>query len=217
MATPQQIVANKQNAQSSTGPKTEAGQQRSSLNSVTHGLTGQTIVLAAEEAEPYRLFTEGFLSDLAPKGLQEVALVYAIIGTRWRMNQIAVTEAAIYAMGHRENASKFENETPEMAAAMSRALVFEEKRQNLDRLHRYESRMNRQVNKDMAELTQLQTARKAKEAQQQNDAIALLTHFTTTGKSWNPADFGFVWSIEEIQLLEERQFLRNRVCKAATA
>jgi hypothetical protein len=65
--------------------------------------------------------------------------------------------------------------------------------------------------------TQLQTAREAKEAQQQNDAIALLTHFTTAGKSWNPADFGFVWSIEEIQLLEERQFLRNRACKAATA
>jgi hypothetical protein len=213
MATPQQITANKQNAQSSTGPKTDVGKQRSSLNSVTHGLTGLTLLLTAEEAEPYRLFTEGFLQDLAPKGIHEQALVHSIIGNRWRMNQIAATESAIYGMGHREHAERFANETPALATAMIRALVFEEKRQLLDRLHRYESRMSRQVNKDMAELTQLQTARKAQEAQQQKEAIALLTHFTTAGKSWNPADFGFVWSIEEIQVLEERQFLRNRVCK----
>ena len=67
----------------------------------------------------------------------------------------------------------------------------------------------------MAQLTQLQAARKAREAEQQKDAIALLTHFTTAGKPWNPADFGFVWSIAEIQLLEERHFLRNAVRKAA--
>ena len=38
-------AVNKANAQKSTGPRTAAGKQRSSLNALRHGLTGQTIVL----------------------------------------------------------------------------------------------------------------------------------------------------------------------------
>jgi len=38
-------AVNKANAQHSTGPRTEAGKQRSKLNAFRHGLTGQTVVL----------------------------------------------------------------------------------------------------------------------------------------------------------------------------
>ena len=37
-----QIEANRRNAQSSTGPKTETGKQRSRSNAVRHGLASQT-------------------------------------------------------------------------------------------------------------------------------------------------------------------------------
>ena len=40
---------NRENAQHSTGPKTEAGKQKSSLNALRHGLTGQTVVMPAED------------------------------------------------------------------------------------------------------------------------------------------------------------------------
>jgi hypothetical protein len=206
------VDANRQNAQSSTGPRTEAGKQKSSLNSVRHGLTGQTIILPADQVEAYQQFTEGFLKELAPVGVHEAALVHSIMSSRWRMHQISAMESAIYALGFREHGAKFADETPEMAAAMARAITYQHQRQDIERLRRYESQMNRQANKDMQLLTTLQTTRKAQGAQQEKDAIALLTHFTTTGKSWNPADFGFVLSIEEIRTLEERQFLRNRVC-----
>ena len=40
---------NRANALLSTGPKTEEGKQRSSLNALRHGLTGQTVVMPTED------------------------------------------------------------------------------------------------------------------------------------------------------------------------
>jgi hypothetical protein len=185
------VDANRQNAQSSTGPRSEAGKQKSALNSVRHGLTGQTIILPADQVEAYQTYTEGFLKELAPVGVHETALVHSIMSSRWRMHQIAAMESAIYALGFREHGAQFADETPEMAAAMARAITFQLQKPELERLRRYESQLNRQANKDQQLLTALQTERKEKAAQQEKDAIALLTHFTTTGKPWNPADFGF--------------------------
>jgi len=48
MASQQQIEANRQNAQKSTGPKTEEGKAAVRLNSVKPGLTASTIVLSAK-------------------------------------------------------------------------------------------------------------------------------------------------------------------------
>ena len=41
MATEEQIAANRRNAELSSGPKTEAGRNRSRMNALRHGLTGQ--------------------------------------------------------------------------------------------------------------------------------------------------------------------------------
>jgi len=42
-------ATNRANAQNSTGPRTEPGKQRSSLNALGHGLTAQTAVLPSED------------------------------------------------------------------------------------------------------------------------------------------------------------------------
>jgi hypothetical protein len=46
---------NRANSQHSTGPKTEAGNQRSSLNALRHGLTGQIVVMPTEDLQAYQL------------------------------------------------------------------------------------------------------------------------------------------------------------------
>jgi hypothetical protein len=44
---------NRANSQQSTGPRTESGKQRSSLNALRHGLTAQSAVLPSEDPAAY--------------------------------------------------------------------------------------------------------------------------------------------------------------------
>ncbi len=60
-------AVNKANAQKSTGPRTEAGKQRSSLNALRHGLTGQTVVLPTEDHSAYERHSQSFLERIPPQ------------------------------------------------------------------------------------------------------------------------------------------------------
>jgi hypothetical protein len=205
MSSAAQVAANHQNSQKSSGPVTEAGKKRAALNSTRHGFTGQVVVLTAEEAEPYRLFNEAFMKDLKPVEAVEQQLSRSIIDGHWRINQLQATESAIYAMGHRQYIEQFAAETPETAAAMARATTFENKKQELDRLHRYESRLQRQVAKDFALFRELQQLRADYNKQQEDSAIRMNRTFRKQGLDWNPVNFGFVWSIAEIEHIERKR------------
>jgi hypothetical protein len=71
--TPAQI--NEANAQHSTGPKIKAGKQRSRLNALRHGLTGQIIVLPNDDLNSYQQHIQNFVSQYHPKGATELALL----------------------------------------------------------------------------------------------------------------------------------------------
>jgi hypothetical protein len=64
-------AVNKANAQHSTGPRTAAGKQRSSLNALRHGLTGHTIVLPTEDHSAYQRHSSGRLSTVEMSALVE--------------------------------------------------------------------------------------------------------------------------------------------------
>lgn len=78
------IEANRKNSARSTGPKTEAGKERSRQNSLKHGMTGQGIVLpeadAAEVARRAAAFVEemGVIGDVG----QAVARLAALNSVR---------------------------------------------------------------------------------------------------------------------------------------
>src|SRR5579864_7480750 len=86
---------NRANAQKSTGPRTEAGKQRSSLNALRHGLTGHTIVLPSEDQSAYQRHSQSFLDEYRPKGATETHLVQSLIDTSWQLNR-AAANIAIY-------------------------------------------------------------------------------------------------------------------------
>jgi hypothetical protein len=70
MATPQQIAANRENSQKSTGPTSTEGQKRSSLNSTVHGFTGQKLVLSAAEQAPYEIFCKALEAEFRPSATE---------------------------------------------------------------------------------------------------------------------------------------------------
>src|SRR5438132_2636461 len=55
---PEQLAANRANAQKSTGPRTPEGKSRSRLNTFRHGITAQIIVMPPEQMEAYMNFNK---------------------------------------------------------------------------------------------------------------------------------------------------------------
>jgi len=88
-------IANLNNAQHSTGPRTEEGKAASSLNSLKHGLTAKTVVLPGEDPAEYQAFSTGMRQDLHPLDTFETAMVTELIDLQWRLQRAARVETGI--------------------------------------------------------------------------------------------------------------------------
>jgi len=84
---------NRANAQHSTGPRSEAGKQRSALNALTHGLTCRTAVLPSEDPAAFEQHHRQFLDEYRPATPTETQLVHELADTAWRLNRIPLLEA----------------------------------------------------------------------------------------------------------------------------
>jgi hypothetical protein len=87
-----QIEANRGNALRSTGPKTEAGKQRSRRNAVRHGLTAETVVVALEDIEDYQAFEAAIIADYDARTAVERELVLRLASLLWRMRRATAIE-----------------------------------------------------------------------------------------------------------------------------
>ncbi len=92
MTTEKQSTANQQNAQKSTGPKTEAGKAVSKLNAAKHGILSDAVVITRgegqERKEAYLRLYDGLRGYFKPSGAMEEALVEQITVTLWRKRRV---------------------------------------------------------------------------------------------------------------------------------
>ena len=88
-----QIEANRRNALSSTGPKTENGKRRSRHNTVRHGLTAETVVVALEDIRDYRAFEAAVIADYDARTAVERELVLRLASLLWRSRRATAIEA----------------------------------------------------------------------------------------------------------------------------
>lgn len=97
MASTKQLAANRANAKRSTGPKTEVGKAQSRMNSCTHGLTAQTIVIGDEDPNEFDILREKLEEDFHPQSGMEQELVERLSGLMWRRRiptfEVALIEA----------------------------------------------------------------------------------------------------------------------------
>ncbi len=90
-------ATNRANSQHSTGPRTAAGKQRSSLNALRHGLTAASPVLPSEDRAAYNDHRRGFFDEYQPATPTESQLVEELAATSWRLNRIPLLEAEVLA------------------------------------------------------------------------------------------------------------------------
>src|SRR5438552_16616118 len=90
---------NRENARKSTGPRTDTGKQRSSLNALRHGLTGHTIVLPSDDLAAYERHCKEVHDQYRPKNKMEVLLAQMLADLAWRLNRITAIEANMLTLG----------------------------------------------------------------------------------------------------------------------
>ncbi|HEX6897677.1 MAG TPA: hypothetical protein VF146_20495 [Bryobacteraceae bacterium] len=147
---PSRAAINRENSQRSTGPRTQDGKQRSSENSLKHGLTSRTPVLRSEDPAAYQRHCRGFHEEYQPKTPTEIQLVQELAGTAWRLNRIPALEAQLLDVAEREQ--RWNGRVPAGIAQAMRTLAT---------LGLHGQRLSRQFNKTLTTLREIQAERRA--------------------------------------------------------
>jgi hypothetical protein len=87
MASEAQIVANRLNAEKSTGPRTAEGKAVVSQNAVTHGLLARQAVICGEDPGEFEFYRGRMVGELAPVGAMESMLAERVVGLSWRLRR----------------------------------------------------------------------------------------------------------------------------------
>ena len=199
-ASPSQIAANQANAQKSTGPTSAEGKQRSSLNALKTGLTGRTVLMPGEDAEAYRLHCERFEDQFQPATSEEKELAQSLADLKWRLLRCSQLEHNLFALGRVEFAQTFDHEPEPVRSALIQAHTLRSYAKDLNNLSIQETRLDKRFHRELAELNRIQTERQEQERIALRQAAQLYTQAKKDNKPFNPAELGFEFSTEGIEL-----------------
>jgi hypothetical protein len=211
-----QLRANRLNAQKSTGPRTDAGKQRASLNATRHGLTAQVLTLTAEELKALQALIGDFEKQYQPATTQEKHLVHMLGQLQFRLHRIMATEHNLFAIGITENSEFWDVDHPEVQTAFVLAETLRRSKDPLLTLSIYEQRLMRQYEKTLKMLREVQAERKAQETREQEAIYEVGMCHLVAGKEFAPAKFGFVCSKAEAEAIVKRRWTLEHANNAHT-
>lgn len=191
-------AANRANSLHSTGPRTEAGKRHSSRNAITHGLTSRTAVLPSEDPAEYHRHLRSFHDEYHPATPTENQLVEELATVAWRLNRIPQLEADALSRAQ-SLAPSPEPPTFDIVDA-HRAIAA---------LGLHGQRLSRQFHKTLDRLRSIQTDRLEREQRAIKEAAVLFEHHKHKAIPFDPAEYGFVFSISEIERASARLIRRN--------
>ena len=124
-------AASRENGQKSHGPVTPEGKAKSRFNAVKCNLTGNHVLVTAEDAPRYYTHITDYQTQFQPIGPEECALVQSIADLRWRLNKIPGLEQSILVTaGAKLTAEDPTYAPPEAASTLEREIrLRHEKRQ----------------------------------------------------------------------------------------
>jgi hypothetical protein len=192
------IAINRANSLHSTGPRTDSGKQRSSLNALRHGLTAASAVLPSEDQAAFDAHRRSFFDEYKPATPTETQLVQELAETSWRLNRIPLLEAELL--------SRAAN-PPTEQAAIDFDIV--DAHRALATLGLHYQRLSRQFQKTLGTLREIQADRAERQRRDLKDAAALLELHKHKGVPWEPSDHGFVFSKDQVEAFAQRLMRLN--------
>jgi hypothetical protein len=201
-----QIEANRQNAQKSTGPRTEEGKKRCRINATRHGLTGQFHAFSHEDKRAFDEHCTNLMADFKPETYREKILAMSIAEDMWRLNRARALENNIFAFGMSGAiADATDVDSAEGHAAACQARVWLADGKNIQLLALYETRIRRNIEKNEKQLKELQTERKAAHAKALQEEILLAKLAISEGIAYHAEENGSGFSDHEITRLARRE------------
>ena len=181
--TAKKLAANRANAKKSTGPRTAAGKRRCSKNAVTHGIFCNDLVLPGEDAKLFESSRHAVLLKLSPQDIVELMIVDRIVIAQWKLRRLNAVEASAHVgiaqdrikgareeLNH-ERVEKFGTDEPDASHQMQQQLLEAEERDPdvinhlavsfirdepfLERLSRYEQRLELSIHRNLRQLEKL--------------------------------------------------------------
>jgi hypothetical protein len=93
-----QLIANRNNAKKSTGPRTKSGKLAASRNAITHGLHARDNIITSphlkESQTEFAALTLSLIEELNPDGALQTQLVHRIANCLWRARRAVRAETA---------------------------------------------------------------------------------------------------------------------------
>ncbi len=184
-------TVNRANALHSTGPRSVAGKQRSSMNALTHGLTSRAPVLATEDPAAYQCHCRRLFDEYQPATPTETQLTQELGDTAWRLNRIPRLEAEL----------------------LSKDLNPQTLIPQLATLSLHSQRLSRQFQRALDTLREIQSERRHEQNRHLKRAAALLELHKHKGIPYHPAELfsedGFVFSKDQVEAFAQRLRLLN--------
>jgi hypothetical protein len=109
MSTYKQKLANRANAQKSTGPNTEHGKARSKMNAVKHGLAGaQCVLIEGEDPDEFEALCADLIAKYRPRTAFVHALVIQLVVESWRLRRVGGLEGTFLRACQQETRTEVE-------------------------------------------------------------------------------------------------------------
>src|SRR4051794_6550458 len=96
MATPAQVIANRANAQKSTGPRSAQAKPATRFNAPKHGLDAKSVITPGEDPAHYEPLAEEYRADSPPATPSEKFHVDTMIRADWNKRRLEPIETGLY-------------------------------------------------------------------------------------------------------------------------
>jgi hypothetical protein len=85
MATEKQILANRRNAEKSTGPTSDRGKSISKLNGLRHGVYAETLILPGEDRAEFEALHDRLQQLYQPQDVTQQKMVADTAAVEWKL------------------------------------------------------------------------------------------------------------------------------------